>query len=60
MSYGEYYARDWAEGKTREEIKEEIARCDERYFKTYLWNEVGNAQITIDRINTLTEIMNLL
>jgi hypothetical protein len=57
MSIAAYHAICWAAGRTQAEIKEEIARCEERYFKPYLWNEVGNAHMTMVRIETLKTLL---
>jgi len=55
--YSVYHARCWANGKTNDEIQEEINRCDERYYKPYPWNGTENAQYTINRIETLKAIL---
>lgn len=55
MSYSEYHARMWAESKTADEIREEIIRCELPH--NYQWNQVGNAQMTYDRIDTLKQIL---
>ncbi len=54
-SYAVYHAKDWAEGKTKEEIKEEIARCKKPH--TYQWNQVGNEHQNYSRIVTLENIL---
>jgi hypothetical protein len=51
-----YDAECWAIGKTKREIKQEIAQLDERYYKPYPWNGTENANQTIERINALTKI----
>lgn len=57
MSYGEYHARDWANGRSMIEIQDEIERCEERYLQPYAWNSVECAQNTIDRINALWDVI---
>lgn len=52
-----YHARCWAEARTPEEIRAEIARCEARYLKPYPWNGVENAQHTLDRISTLEALL---
>lgn len=59
MSYAEYHARDWAEGKPAEVIRAEIARCEDKALHHhYQWNEVGCAHFDHVRIDTLNEILN--
>jgi len=52
-----YHARCWATERTVGEIKEEIARCNARYFKPYPWNGAESAHYTLSRIEALEELI---
>ena len=56
-SYGAYHARDWSAARTDAEIRDETARCRERGWHGWRWNEVGNATINNARIDTLNAIL---
>jgi len=58
MTDTEYYARDWAVGRTLDEIEAEIARCEAKYLTTdYTDMPYGyNAEKDIVRILTLESI----
>ena len=57
--YAAYHAKDWAEGKTVEEITEEIARVKHKAeTHHYAWNEVGNTSDDWTRHDVLVAILN--
>lgn len=53
--YAEYHARDWAAGRTDDEIKAEIERVDTP--KTRDWQEVGCAADDYVRSQTLRQVL---
>ena len=55
MNNAEYQARNWALGKSSEELAKEITRCEE--YRTYQWNEVGNAHAQYLRLVALRAIL---
>lgn len=55
MSYASYHAQDWAEGKTDEEIRAEIARLYDPI--DHPWDSVGNAHLDEVRMRTLMGIL---
>jgi hypothetical protein len=53
-----YHARCWATERTAAEIRTEITRCEyDALHHTYQWNEVGSADHTYSRADTLKEIL---
>jgi hypothetical protein len=53
-----YFAVDWAEGKSIEEIEAEVARVEDKARNHhYQWNEVGNVTCDYIRIDTLNGIL---
>lgn len=52
-AYAVYHALDWAEGRTIEEIHEEIARLD----RCWAEGHAGNAHQTYGRIETLKIVL---
>jgi hypothetical protein len=57
--YAAYHAEDWAEGRTDDEIRQEIARVKQKVTHTYQWNEVGCAYWDYTRERMLQVILNL-
>ena len=58
MSYAEYNARNWAGGRTDDEIREEIARVEHKALHhKYDWQEVGCAHFDYVRADTLRAIL---
>ena len=60
VSYAEYHARAWAEGKPADVIQGEIAACELVLGKPgirFPWNSAGSAQLLADRIETLQRVL---
>lgn len=58
--YSTYQALSWAEGKTDDEVREELARVSHTLrYHTFQWDEVGNRADTLTRYHALHRVLDL-